>query len=145
MQDEEKKNAEVVARFYQAISRGDLATARGVLDREIEWTESNRTGWWFREALHGPCALFNELILPVYGWLADFRVELDQSLPAGESVVAVGRLCGFNKTTDKEFRALTVQVWTLRQGKAVRVQAYTAPLDGMSEAPGKTEAERAAA
>jgi len=97
------------------------------LDREVEWIESDRTALWFRGSHQGACAVFNELILPAYSWIADFRAELDQFQAVGEHVVVIGRYCGRARTNDKELNALTMHVWTVRNGKAVRVQTYNDP------------------
>ena len=144
MQNDDKKNIETVERFYKAISRGDLATARRILDREVEWIESDRTALWFRGTHHGACTVFNEVILPAYGWIADFRMELDQFLAVGEHVVAIGRFRGQAKTTDRELNALATHVWTLHEGRAMRVQTFNDPRD-WSKVLNQGEAQEAAA
>jgi len=144
MQNTDQKNIETVTSFYKAISRGDLATARRLLDREVEWIETDRTALWFQGTHHGACTVFNEVILPAYGWIADFRMELDQFLAVGNHVVAIGRFRGQAKTTDKQLNALATHVWTLHDGRAMRVQTFNDPRN-WSEALNKVENEEFAA
>jgi ketosteroid isomerase-like protein len=127
MDNENQKNIEKVTGFYEAIAQGDLAMARKVLDRDVEWIESDRTALWSRGPHRGACAVFNDLILPAYNWFANFRIELDRFISVGEHVVVVGRFRGRTKTTSKELNAPTTHIWTLRNGKAIRVQAYNEP------------------
>jgi ketosteroid isomerase-like protein len=123
---EKNRNREIVNCFYKAIASGNLAGARKLLHRDIEWVESESTGFWIGGTYRGACAVFSEVILPAYGWIVGFRVEIDQYLSLGEHVAAMGRFRGLTKTTGKELNAPTTHVWTLRDGKAVRVHAYHA-------------------
>ena len=47
----------------------------------------------------------------------------------GEHVVAIGTLCGWGKSTQHELKADTAHVWTLREGKAVRFEAFHDPMN----------------
>jgi ketosteroid isomerase-like protein len=144
MHDIGQKNIQLVTWFYEAIGRGDLAAARRVLDRDIEWIESDRTALWFRGTHLGACAVFNELILPAYGWLADFHAELDQILSIGEHVIVIGHFRGYTRMEGTRLNARTTHVWTLRNDRAVRVRTYNNPAH-WSEVLNKPSFEQAAA
>jgi ketosteroid isomerase-like protein len=127
MPNNRQKNANAVNHFYQAIARGDVASARKVLHQELEWTTSEPSGLWFGGTYHGVCSVMNEVILPAYRWITDFRAEMERFLVSGEHVVAIGRFRGRTKTTGEELNAPTTHVWTFRNGKAMRVHTYHAP------------------
>ena len=61
--------------------------------------------------------------LPDY-W-SEFRVEPEQFLDAGDLVVVTGRFHCKAKETGREVSVPCVQIWTLRRGKAVRMENHT--------------------
>jgi len=140
MQKNHQRNTEIVNRFYEAIARGDLATARKVLRSDLEWVASEPTGLWFGGTYQSACVVLNEVILPAYRWIDGFRMEMERLLAQDDYVVAIGRFRGKMKTTGIELNAATTHVWTLRHGKAIRVHTYHSSARG-SEVLGAKEQE----
>jgi ketosteroid isomerase-like protein len=54
----------------------------------------------------------------------DFRVEADEVIDAGDYVVVVARMRGLIKGTAQEVELPEMQVWKMRDRKAVEVRAY---------------------
>jgi uncharacterized protein len=117
-----------VAAFYASLVRGDFGTARKALSTTLEWVESNQTILWSARVHQGACGLFNELILPAYGRIAEFRFEVEQLLNFGEHVVVIGRFRGRAKNSGKEINVPGLHVWTLSENKAVAVRSYNDPV-----------------
>jgi ketosteroid isomerase-like protein len=55
----------------------------------------------------------------------DFRPELDDLVDGGDRVVALGRFCGRPRASGRHVEVPFALVWTLRDGRAVRVDEYT--------------------
>lgn len=124
MQTYTKDNLELIRSCYDAFDAKDFDTLRNAMASNIEWVEPEVSGVWFSGTRRGPEAVIKEVFEPTFGKFADFRVEADQFLQVGEHIVVTGRFRGRGKTTGKELNANTVHVWTLRDGKIVRFQAY---------------------
>jgi uncharacterized protein len=146
MQKFTQENIELIRSCYQAVDRKDFNTIRKAMDANIEWIEPEASGLWSQGAHRGPDAVFKEVIEPAFDKVADFRVEANQFLQVGEHIVVLGRFRGRGKNTGKELNANTVHIWTLRDGKIVRFQAYH-DIANWLEALGTTayEAQRLAA
>jgi ketosteroid isomerase-like protein len=69
-------------------------------------------------------------VLDVY---ADFSVELEQVIDAGEDVVAIGIARGTG-ASGVEVRWRQGYVWTVRDGKAVRFQWFNDPAEALAAA-----------
>ena len=127
---------------YAAFNRGDVEGALQHLDPAIEWRMS---GTFARGArvFHGHdgvrevFAMFNET-------LEDFRAEPEEVFDANDAVVApvtmTGRLRGSGEPVSYE----VVQVWTIRDRQAVRLDVYQ-DLDEAWAALGMTPPDRSSA
>jgi uncharacterized protein len=114
-------DAAAVAAFYEASERGDPA-AFAIFDPDVEFNMPQVLphGGTIRgtEALG---AYFGE----VQGRWDDFRVALDDVIDGGQRVVAIGRFCGRPKANGRYVEIPYALVWTMRDGRAVRVDEYT--------------------
>jgi ketosteroid isomerase-like protein len=54
----------------------------------------------------------------------EIRFEVDELVDAGDRVVAVSRLVARSRTTRLEFEQDVAMVWTLRDGRATRLDPY---------------------
>ena len=52
------------------------------------------------------------------------KFKADQFVDSGDQVVAVGYTRGVARATGKEFEVPAVHVWTLKNGKVLRFDAY---------------------
>ena len=124
--------------FYDTVARGDFHAARHYPDPEFEWVEPEEAGLWFGGSHHGADAVFREVIEPTYGRIAQFELKMGKFYEIGETVIAIGHARGRTKMTGRELDAPVAHIWTLRQGKAVHLQAYEDVakwLDAVEEKP----------
>lgn len=61
----------------------------------------------------------------------DFHVELDELIDAGDSVIAVTRLCGSLRGSGHQLDVQETQVWKMRDGRATEVRAYLTKSDAL--------------
>jgi ketosteroid isomerase-like protein len=54
----------------------------------------------------------------------EVRFDVDELIDAGDRVVAVSRLVARSRTTGMEFEQAVTLVWTLRDGRALRMDPY---------------------
>ena len=125
-----QENVETARRIYESYARGDLAPLE-LLDPEIEW--------------RGPRE-FPDLAEPHYGHdgvrryvakvreaIDDYRVTPEEFVDVGPDLVLVlSREGGRGRGSGAEVQThLTAHVWTIRGGKAVRMQSYWERSDAM--------------
>jgi ketosteroid isomerase-like protein len=58
------------------------------------------------------------------GTMDEVRFDVDELVDAGDRVVAVTRMVARSRTTGLEFEQGVAMVWTLRDGRAVRLDPY---------------------
>ena len=114
-------NADLVAGFYEGMARGDHSVmALFADDVEFCMPEVLPHGG----TIHGRDAL-GAYFGDVMGRWDDFRAPLDDLVDGGDRVVALGRFCGRPKANGRYVEIPFALVWTLRDGRAVRVDEYT--------------------
>jgi uncharacterized protein len=116
-------DVEVVRSAYEAWNRGDLEAAAELLSPDIEWrlpaNLPDPETWRGSEEVREGLARF-------LGSWEDLQVDVQELIDAGERVVALVRFRGRAALTGLalEGAAVDAQIWTLRDGKAVRVEMY---------------------
>jgi ketosteroid isomerase-like protein len=118
-----RENVEVVRRAYEAWNRRDVDEAAELLAPDIEWqmppnlpdAETWRTSDEVARGLEAFLESWTEL-----------RVEVHELIDAGDRVVALVRYSGQAAMTGLEVEGAGVDaaVWTLRAGRATKVQMY---------------------
>jgi len=107
-------------RGYEALNRGDLSVVLGLLDRDIEWHEPAPSP---EAGIHRGRDSFERFFR---GWIEsfdDFRVEPEQVVERGETLIAVVRQSGKGRASGVEVEARLAHVWTVESGRAVRWEA----------------------
>jgi ketosteroid isomerase-like protein len=113
-------NVTVVRNLYDAYRRKDTAAIFQALDLEVEVYQSELLPWGGRYKGHDQVqSSFAKLTEHL-----DSHAHVDQIIDAVDQVVAVGRSRGRAKANGKEFDLAVAHVWTLRQGKVRRLEAY---------------------
>jgi ketosteroid isomerase-like protein len=112
----------IAQRAYEAYQRGGVEEALEYLDPEIEWNMSEQFARAPRtfhgyDGIREVAAIFDE-------YFEDFRTDPHEFIDAGDKVVVPVRLHGRLKGTGEKVEYDLVQVWTLRRGRAVRLDAY---------------------
>jgi ketosteroid isomerase-like protein len=119
-----QENIRVAKLFYEAAGRGDMSHAREALDPNVEWIEPNIAGLWFSGTHRGADAVWKEVFAPTPEKIEKFRVKMRKFYAVGDHVIVIGHIHGKGKATGKELDAATAHVWTFRNGKAVRFEAF---------------------
>jgi ketosteroid isomerase-like protein len=116
-----QENVAVVRSAYNAFSSGNVQTIFDLLHPEIEIYQSEGVPCGGKYKGHQEIGNFFEKLTETI----ESRVEPDQFIDdeAGH-VVAVGHTRGRVRATGREFDVPAVHVWTIREGKAVKVEAY---------------------
>jgi ketosteroid isomerase-like protein len=126
-----QENVEVVRRSFEAFQRGDYEAAVEALDPGIEYDLTHFPDGQIYLGHDGVREAFRIWL----GTWEDYRQVLDELIDlVGDEVLAVVREFGRGKGSGIEVERPTAGVWTMRDGKAVRIRFY----------PGKAEALEAA-
>jgi ketosteroid isomerase-like protein len=117
-----QENVEIVRLGYQALNKGGVEAVLPFLDPDFEMQISPEVGpepqtvyghdgvrQWFAAALDV---------------LESIRMEPDELVDAGDRVVAPVRIIATGRGSGIESEQRVTQVWTVRDGRAVRMNAY---------------------
>jgi ketosteroid isomerase-like protein len=128
-----QENVEVVRRALEAWGRGDPKAAADLLDPEIEWSMPPN----IPEAgtFRGRDEVVRRLEEFMEAW-DDLAVTVEELVDAGDCVVALVRYSGRGRESGIETRGVTTdaQVWTVRNGKALRVELYGGTAEALEAA-----------
>jgi uncharacterized protein len=116
-----QENVAVVRSAYNAFSGGNVQSIFDLLHPEIEIYQSEGVPWGGRYKGHQQVGNFFKKLRETI----ESRIEPDQFIDddAGH-VVAVGHTRGRVRATGREFDVPAIHVWTIREGKAVKFEAY---------------------
>lgn len=114
-----QENVNVVRACYDAFLGGDFPAVLERMDPGIEWVDQESLPWG---GVHRGKHEFGAHMQDFAGRFEEFRVEPQQFLDAGDSVVVKARFAG---RAAGEFDVDAVYIWELRDGMVVRVEGYT--------------------
>jgi ketosteroid isomerase-like protein len=127
------KDVKTVRESYEALNRGDVETALGVLDEHAEWCEHSdlpEAGLYRgRDAIRAFLASFLE------SW-EDFRQETEDVI-AGEGggsasqVLVLLRSYSRGRGSGIDVEARYAHLWTMEGGRGVRVDASSTPAEAL--------------
>jgi ketosteroid isomerase-like protein len=144
------REVQVLRGVYDAFNRRDLAGLLAGVHPEIEVVETEDLEYAALllrvlgprfVVLSGGYRGLNEVrglfesVWEISEW---FRAEPEEFIEAGDRVVVVLRLRARTKDTGLEGEAATVHLWTMREGKGVRLEVY-AERERALEAAGLSE------
>ncbi|HYY23229.1 MAG TPA: nuclear transport factor 2 family protein [Thermoleophilaceae bacterium] len=125
-------NVELMRRAYRAFERGDLDTVYEILDPEVELSDhaelpdagSYKGHAGVLEAVANQARVWD-------GW----QMIIDRFVPVGEDkVVVLHRQTGRSKLTGLIMKAPYAHVWTMRRGRAVKLETYGSWEEGLRAA-----------
>jgi ketosteroid isomerase-like protein len=116
-----QQNVEIVTRCCEAFDRGDYETALNALAPNVEYDLSHFPDGRVYRGHEGVREAFRIWM----GTWEDYRQERRGLIDAGEEVVVPTLEHGRGKGSGVELDRQTVGVWTMRDGKAVRIRFYT--------------------
>ena len=121
---------ETVRASYEALNRGDVDAALEALDREAVWRDSPELpgGGEFR----GRESLRRFLQDFLAEW-REFHQEVEDAVRAGDRVALVLHLRAVGRSSGIAVDTRYAHVWTMRDGRGVRVDAYRDPDAALGE------------
>ncbi|HZA10411.1 nuclear transport factor 2 family protein [Mycobacterium sp.] len=111
---EQEQNIEQVKRGYEAFSAGDVETLMSLLDDNIEWVQPGDSA--VSGTYHGKGEV---------GQLFSRLAEKSPTITPGRFFAEGDTVIVLSETTAGGEKAAAAQVFTIRDGKTVRVQTYT--------------------
>ena len=124
-----ERNVELVRFGYEAYDRGDVDAVLETLDPDVEWKQVEQP--MAVRGREGVLKAWEEWSEP---FQEDLHATLEDLIDAGDSVIAVVRHRGTGKQSGVELDLRTYLVYTLREGKIVRMIEYTERADALSAA-----------
>jgi ketosteroid isomerase-like protein len=122
-------SVELVREIIDALNRGDVDAMLARMDPDFEWRplEDSPVSRNYRGHEH--------VRSYVEDWLSSFdnlRLELREPTAIGDHVVVVVRGHGRGRASGFELYNNFCQVWTLRRGRAVRMEEYATRDQGLA-------------
>ena len=113
----------IVQDLYDAFGRKDEARLRLLLAADVEWIQC--AGFPGGGHRHG----VDEVLEKVFGGLhaewQGWRVDIDEYLDAGDSIVALGRYAGTHSHTGRSMEAVFAHVYDIQDGRIARFRQFT--------------------
>ncbi len=113
-------NVDLIRRAYEAMARKDIPAIFGMLAPEAEISQSTDLPWGGRYRGPGEIQRFFALLTQAI----DSRPEPAYFIDSGDHVVCVGRTVGTSRVSGKPFDVPVVHVWTIRDARIGRFEAY---------------------
>jgi ketosteroid isomerase-like protein len=116
-----EENLEIVRRVYEAATHRDTATVLALYDPEVVW-DASRVPWGDRtgSVCHGLAEL-QTFLRDWYEVWEDYEDDLEEVVDTGEHVVSVATGRGRGRASGVEVGTQGAGVWTIREGKVIRV------------------------
>jgi ketosteroid isomerase-like protein len=123
-----RENVEIVAQGYARFAEtGELNEERTHPD--FVWDMSTFAGWPERQIYEGADGAGEFLASWTEPW-DDWELEIEELIDAGgDEVIAVIRQHGTSKSTGLEVDMQFAQLWTIRDGKYMRMRMYADPAE----------------
>ena len=115
-----QENINIVLRCVEAFDRGDYEAALQALDPGIEYDLSHFPDGRVYRGRDGVREAFRIWL----GTWEDYRQERDKLIDGGDDVIVPTREHGRGKGGGLELERPTFGVWTLHDGKAIRIRFY---------------------
>jgi ketosteroid isomerase-like protein len=126
------ENVETIRRGYEhVITTGDLL--EDIAHPDFVWDMSTFRNWPERQTYDGIEGARTFLADWTSAW-EDWRLEVKELLDAGDDVVAIVHQSGRSKATSLPVDMDFAQLWTLRDGKEIRMRMYADPDEALRAA-----------
>jgi ketosteroid isomerase-like protein len=125
-----QENVEIVRRIYDGWSRGDFSAGTNLMAPDFEWQQHDEA---VEPGSHRGASIGGAIrkIFEVYD---DFRVEPEEYVDAGDQVVVIARNRATGRGSGVELDQRFAFVWTVQQGKLVRLQVFEDRRDALEAA-----------
>lgn len=111
---------DIVRKFYDHLSAGDVAAALGLMAADIEWI----TMWSYTVDGRGPQGVADGVFKPLMVEWSRFALVPSGFMADGDTVVSLGDFTGAHRRTGKSVTARYAHVWTVRDGKIASFRQY---------------------
>lgn len=119
-----ESHVSLIRGVYEAFAAGDVPGVLGAMSEDIVWNEADNFPYADGNPYIGPEAILHGVFARTLDDWEDFKVEVDELLDAGDTVVALGRYTGTCKATGQPQHTQIAHVWRIRDGKIVRFQQH---------------------
>jgi uncharacterized protein len=126
-----QENIELMRRGYDAMQRRDIETLLSLLDPEVEMHDRPEAP--DARSYRGHEGVLTALRVSLDAF-ADFRLEPERFHDGGEQVVVVLRMIGTGNVSGVPVEERIAHLWTIRDGRAIRLQVYSDPADALAAA-----------
>jgi ketosteroid isomerase-like protein len=113
-----EENVEIVRRMYEAYLAGDYEASLAAYEAEVEFDVSMRPEGRIYRGRDGVI----EAVRTWTGTWEDYTAEIEEVIDAGDKVLLVDRQLGRGKSSGAPLDQQTFWVYTLSEGKIVRVK-----------------------
>jgi ketosteroid isomerase-like protein len=113
------ENVEIIRRVYDGWARGDFSNVED-FDPDIDF---EMVDWPHQTRVTGIEAMWETWRATLSAW-TDFRSIADEITDHGDKVLVVNRIEGRGKESGADVSADTATLWTLRDGKVMRMALY---------------------
>jgi ketosteroid isomerase-like protein len=127
----ERVDVDLARRGYEAFNRGDMDAVLDLLDTDVEVRESEEVP---DAGVHHKHAGFLANLGEWEAVLGRVHLEPQEFVVSGDRLLVMVRVSGRGQASGATFEQLQAHVWTVRAGKAVRLEFFA----------DRAEAERAA-
>ncbi|MFL5820896.1 MAG: nuclear transport factor 2 family protein [Solirubrobacteraceae bacterium] len=117
-------NVEIVRRILETWRRGESPAAEGLLDEQVEWVNAPEA---VEPGTRRGIRAFEAAAASVVESFENVRLEVDELIPSGDRVLMLGTIVVRGRESSAELRQRVAQLWTLRQGRALRVELLLDP------------------
>lgn len=116
-------NLRIVQDLYDAFARKDDARLRQLLAADVQWIQC--AGFPGGGRRQGVEEVLEKVFSGLHGEWRDWRVEIDEYLEAGASIVALGRYAGTHGQTGRSMEAVFAHVYDVEGGRITRFRQFT--------------------
>ena len=116
---------------FAALNRGDLDETASVLHRDAVWIPY--LGMLEKEIYEGRDAIMT-MVADLREHLSGFQVEPKEFIDRGDQVVVVVEASGVGSGSGAEVTQRWAQLWSMRGGLAVRVEAFESRAEALEAA-----------
>jgi uncharacterized protein len=116
-----REYVDLVRQGYEAWNRGDREWVLGQMSPDFEWVTPDDDPDPGTHAGHEGVVDFWDQWREIFGLL---KFQVEETIDAGDRVVAVVRRLGIGNVSGVEVQEVVIQVFTFRDGRAVRCEEF---------------------
>lgn len=117
------RNVEVVRELYRAFGAKDETALRRVLHPDVAWIQC--AGFPGGASRQGVEQVLDQVFRGLRSTWRDWRVDIDEYLDAGDTVVVLGQYAGTHAQTGRAMTAVFAHVYDIDAGRITRFRQVT--------------------